>query len=69
MLLIGWLTMLFTTFGLFAPSNLTVFAAFFVCVLSVSSAVYLVLEMNHPLDGFIRASPAPLQKCVEMIGH
>jgi hypothetical protein len=68
-LLIGWLSLLFVTFGLFAARNVTVFVVFFVCALSVSSAVYLILEMNRPLDGFIRASSAPLIKAVEMIGR
>lgn len=68
-LLICWLALLFTTFGLFAPNNLTVFVAFLICAFSVSSAIYLILEMSRPLDGFVRASPAPLHKVLEMIGQ
>ncbi len=67
-LLIFWLTILFMTFGLFAPRNATVFAVLLVCALSVSSAVFLILEMSHPLDGCIRASNAPLVKALEVIG-
>ena len=67
-LLVFWLTMLFLSFGLFAPGNGTVFAVLLVCALSVSSAIFLILEMNHPLDGFIRASNAPLLKALELIG-
>jgi hypothetical protein len=68
-LLVFWLTMLFLSIGLFAPRNFTVFAMLFVCALSVSSAIFLILEMNHPLDGFIRVSDAPLRKAVELIGQ
>lgn len=67
-LLVFWLTMLFLSFGLFAPGNATVFGVLLVCALSVSSAIFLTLEMNHPLDGFIRASNAPLVKALELIG-
>ena len=67
-LLIGWLSMLFVTFGLFAARNVTVFIVFFICALSVSSAVFLILEMNQPLDGFVRVSNAPLLKALELIG-
>ncbi len=67
-LLIFWLTILFMSFGLFAPHNATVFAVLLVCALSVSSAVFLILEMSHPLDGYIRASNAPLVKALEVIG-
>ena len=67
-LLILWLTGLFISFGLFAPRNGTVLAVLLICALSVSSAIFLVLEMNRPLDGFIKASNAPLRKAVELIG-
>jgi hypothetical protein len=66
--LIFWLTGLFISFGLFAPSNGMVMTVLLICALSVSSAIYLILEMNRPLDGFIKASNAPLRKAVELIG-
>jgi hypothetical protein len=68
-LLIFWLTGLFISFGLFAPRNGTVLAVLLICALSVSSAIFLVLEMDRPLDGFIKASNAPLRKAVELIGN
>ncbi len=67
-LLILWLAMLFISFGLFAPRNVTVFVVLFICALTVSSAVFLILEMSHPLDGFIRVSDAALLKALELIG-
>lgn len=69
LLLAFWLTVLFVSFGLFAPRNITVFAVLFVCGLSIASAVFLIFEMSHPLDGFIKASPAPLTKALELMGH
>ncbi|MEI6676560.1 MAG: hypothetical protein WCO57_15425 [Verrucomicrobiota bacterium] len=68
-LLAFWLAMLFLSFGLFAPRNATVSAVLLVCAFSVSSAVFLILEMSHPLDGFIKVSSAPLLKALELIGH
>ena len=67
-ILIFWLTALFISFGLFAPPNGMVLAVLLICALSVSSAIFLILEMNRPLDGFIKASNAPLRKAVELIG-
>ena len=67
--LIFWLALLFLSFGLFAPRNTTVFAVLLVCALSVASAVFLILEMNHPLDGSIQVSSAPLIKALELIGQ
>ena len=68
-LLVFWLTLLFVSFGLFAPRNVTVISVLLVCALSVASAIFLILEMNHPLEGIIQVSSAPLRKAVELIGH
>jgi hypothetical protein len=68
-LLIFWLTLLFLSFGLFAPPNVTVVMVLLMCAVAVSSAVFLVLEMNHPLDGLIKVSNAPMLKALELMGH
>jgi len=59
--LIFWLTITFTSFGLFAPRNATVIAALFVCTLSVGGAIYLILEMDNPFDGLIKISSEPMR--------
>jgi hypothetical protein len=62
-ILICWLTVLFISFGLFAPRNATVISVLFVCACSVSAAVLLILELNLPLEGCFKASTAPLRRC------
>jgi hypothetical protein len=54
-----WLTIIFISFGLFAPHNLTVVATLLVCALSVSGAIFLILELDRPFEGLIRISSAP----------
>jgi hypothetical protein len=66
--LLFWLTVFFITTGLFAPPNGTVIAVLLVCALSVGAAMYLIGEMNHPLQGTMKVSPAPLVKALEHIG-
>ena len=39
-LLIFWVTIIFLSFGLFAPPNATVIATLFLCALSVSGAIF-----------------------------
>ena len=57
-----WLgTITFTSYGLFAPRNATVIVALFVCALSIGSAVFLVLEMDGPFDGWLRVAADPLR--------
>jgi hypothetical protein len=67
--LVLWLAAIFAFFGLFAPRNPTVVAALFVCALSVSSAVFLIEEMNSPFDGWITVSPEPLQEALIRLGE
>ncbi len=67
-ILISWLTIVFASFGLFAPRNATVIGALFVCSVSVAAALFLVLEMESPLTGFIRVSPDPLRYAVSALG-
>jgi hypothetical protein len=66
--LIFWLAMVFTSFGLFAPRNATTIAALFVCALSVSGAIFLVLEMYKPFEGLMQISSAPLRSALAHLG-
>ena len=59
--LLSWLLIIFASFGLFAPRNATVVVVLVLCALSVAGAVFLVLEMDRPLEGLIRVSPEPLR--------
>ena len=64
-----WLCMLHVSYGLLAPNNLTVVVVQFVGALSVSGAIFLVLEMNRPLDGMIKVSSAPMLKALQFLGQ
>jgi hypothetical protein len=64
-----WLTVTFASFGLYAPRNATVVAVFFVAAVSVAAAVFLVLELDGPLDGFIKISSKPMEYVVSQLGH
>lgn len=67
-ILVFWLTIVFVSFGLFAPRNATVITALFVCSVSVAAALFLVLEMESPLTGFIQVSPDPLRYALSALG-
>lgn len=66
--LVCWLSLLFATFGLQAPANLTVLSILLVCALSVAGAIFLVSDMANPYVGLIRVSDAPLQSAIERLG-
>lgn len=63
-----WLTVLFVFIGLITPHNGTVMVVFFICTLSVTAAIFLILEMNTPLSGALKISSAPLQKALIVLG-
>ena len=67
--LLFWLSMLHLSFGLFAARNATVITVLLISALSVSGAIFIILEMNHPLQGMIKVSSAPLRKAVEHLGQ
>jgi hypothetical protein len=58
--MVFWLAILFFSFGLFGPSNSTALAALLVAALSVSGALFLILELDHPFGGIIRISSQPV---------
>jgi Protein of unknown function (DUF4239) len=59
--LLFWLTITFTSFGLFAPRNALVVTVLFVCALSIGSAIFLVMEMDGPFDGLLKVSADALR--------
>jgi Protein of unknown function (DUF4239) len=63
-ILVFWLTLLFVSFGLFAPSNATALTVLFLGACAISGAIFLVLELNQPLEGIIKVSSAPLRNAL-----
>jgi hypothetical protein len=68
LILVFWLMAMFAAFGLFAPTNATVIVALLLGALSVAGAVLLILELDRPLDGFMRLSTEPLRQALEATG-
>jgi Protein of unknown function (DUF4239) len=67
--LVLWLTVIFVSFGLFAPFNATVVSSLLVSALSVSGAIFLILEMYGPFSGLIQISSAPLRAALAHLGQ
>jgi hypothetical protein len=64
-----WILMLFVGFGLFARINVTVVIALLIGAFSVSSAIFLMLDLNYPYTGLMRISGAPLRNALTPIGQ
>jgi len=66
-LLIFWLTLLFASFGLFAPRNLTSAVTLTLCALAVAGAFGMILELERGFGGLIHVSPEPMHQAVKTL--
>ena len=67
--LVIWLSVIFISFGLFAPFNATVVSSLFISAMSVSGAIFLILEMYGPYAGVVQISSAPLRAALAHLGQ
>jgi|SRR5271166_229255 len=67
--LVFWLTILFTGFGLLAPANATVVVTLCVCAMSAAGAIFLILELDRPFEGMMQTSIAPLRNALAHLGQ
>lgn len=66
-LLVFWLALLFASFGLFSPPNMTSAITLILCALAVAGAVAIFLELEQGFGGIVRISPAPMRQAVETL--
>ena len=68
--LIFWLFLIFVSFGLFAPANLTVAASFFLSSLAVTGAILMILELGDPMHhSWLQVSSEPMRRALLEIGR
>ena len=64
-----WLAILFVSFGLFSPSNITAVVALMLAALSVSGAVFLIQELSSPFSGVLQISSASFIDAMAHLGQ
>jgi hypothetical protein len=67
--MVCWLIIIFGSFGLFSPRNATALISLLICALTVSSALFLILELDRPFEGIIRISSAPVRSALDQLGR
>ena len=68
-LLVFWLSLLFASFGLFAPRNLVSALTLVLCAIAVAGAVEMILELEQPFAGVLHISPLPMHRTVEILNE
>jgi len=66
-ILIFWAALIATCIAMYSPRNATVTAVAIGCSLSIASAIFLILEMDHPFHGLLRVSDAPLRTAITFL--
>jgi hypothetical protein len=65
---VGWVTCLFCGFGLMSRGTATSVIALAVGSVAVATAVLLIVELSTPYSGVFRASSAPLEQVLAVMG-
>jgi len=63
-----WLSVLFVSFGLFAPPNVTVIVTLLLSAASIAGAIFLTLELADPFQGLIQVPSGPLRDALAHLG-
>jgi hypothetical protein len=67
--LVLWLIITFVSFGLYAPFNATAIGSLFLAALSVSGAIFVILDMHTPYAGVVHISDTPVRAVIANLGR
>ena len=67
-LLIFWLSIVFASFGLFAPTNSVTIAALLLCSIAVAGGIYMIEDLDKPKAGFVQLPSDSMERALVEIG-
>ena len=67
--LVAWLVVVFLTFSVIAPRSVTAMTILIVSALSISGAIFLIVELDRPFSGLIRIPNEPLLRALSNMGR
>jgi hypothetical protein len=65
--LVLWLMFIFATFSMSAKPNATLTGVLFICIVSASGAIYLILELGLPFGGLMQVSNDTLRGALQAL--
>ena len=66
---VAWLTVIFASFGLYAPRNASVTAALLVAALALAGPIFMMLEMDQPYGGLVKIPSTSLSVAFDQLGQ
>jgi hypothetical protein len=64
-ILVFWLTLCFASFGYNAPRNPVVAVVLFLSAASIAGAIFLIVDLDTPFDGWMRISGKPVELALQ----
>ena len=62
-----WLAIVFASYSLFSPMNVTLFTCLSLLAFSAASAIFLILELGRPFTGLMMVSSEPLRNALGIL--
>ncbi len=69
MVVVGWLAVIFASFGLFAPRNWSMTAALLIAAVALAVPIFMMLEMDQPYGGIVKIPSTSLRVALEQLGE
>jgi hypothetical protein len=69
MVVVGWLAVIFASFGLFAPRNISMAAALLIAAVALAVPIFMMLEMDQPYGGIVKIPSTSLRVALEQLGE
>jgi hypothetical protein len=66
---VGWLAVIFASFGLYAPRNASVIAALLIAALTLAGPIFMMLEMDQPYGGVVKIPSTSLRVALDELGR
>ncbi|ULE33457.1 bestrophin-like domain [Mycobacterium sp. IDR2000157661] len=66
---VTWLTVIFASFGLYAPRNASVVAALLIAALALAGPIFMMLEMDQPYGGVVKIPSTSLRVALDQLGQ
>jgi hypothetical protein len=68
-IVVFWLSVLYLSFGLFAPRNATAITTLVISAVSVAAAMFLILDLDHPFGGIMQIPDTPVRNALAALGR
>ena len=66
---ISWQCAIFVSMALFAPRNATIYVTFAIGAITISAAIFIILELYSPFRGILTISSAPITDALNQMQH